>query len=103
MSELVKAAKRLVNRNPAWQSPEVHLKSVAQLISSVSQDETMIAAAWLHDIVEDTPVTLGDIELQFGAAVAKIVGELNICHSLLMPLFRFPSPGTRRLPESSGR
>ncbi len=86
MSELVQAAKLFANsghhriemhRNPAWQSPEVHLKSVAQLISSVSQDETMIAAAWLHDIVEDTRVTIGDIERQFGAAVAKIVGELT--------------------------
>jgi hypothetical protein len=86
MSELVQAAKLFANsshhrieahRNPAWQSPEVHLKSVAQLISSVSQDETMIAAAWLHDVVEDTGVTIGDIERQFGAAVAKIVAELT--------------------------
>ena len=66
-----------MHRNPAWQSPEVHRKSVAQLISSVSQDETMIAAAWLHDMVEDTRVTLDDIERQFGAAVARIVGELT--------------------------
>jgi HD domain len=86
MSELVQAAKLFANsshhrieahRNPVWQSPEVHLKSVAQLISSVSQNETMIAAAWLHDIVEDTGVTIGDLQRQFGAAVAKIVGELT--------------------------
>src|SRR5579871_3180671 len=86
MSELVRAAKLFANsshyrieahRNPAWQSPEVHLKSVAQMVSSVSQNDTMIAAAWLHDIVEDTTVTIGDIERQFGAAVARIVGELT--------------------------
>ena len=86
MSELVQAAKLFANtchhrieahRNPVWQSPEVQLKSVAQLISSVSQNETMIAAAWLHDIVEDTGVTIGDLQRQFGAAVARIVGELT--------------------------
>src|SRR5215469_15388327 len=84
MSELIHSAKLFANRshdriethrNPAWQSFEVHLKSVAQLISSVSQDETMIAAAWLHEIVEGTRVTVGDIEREFGGAVAKIVGE----------------------------
>jgi hypothetical protein len=86
MSDLVQAARLFANsshhriemhRNPAWQSPEVHRKSVAQLISSVSQDETMIAAAWLHDMVEDTRVTLDDIERQFGTALARIVGELT--------------------------
>jgi len=34
------------------------------MISSVSQNEAMIAAAWLHDIVEDTRVTIRDIERQ---------------------------------------
>jgi hypothetical protein len=86
MSELVQAAKLFANssreriaahRNPARQSSELHLKSVAQLTSSVSQDETIIAAAWLHEIVADTWVTLGDIEEEFGATVAKIVGELT--------------------------
>ena len=86
MGDLIKAAKLFANgshrriavhRNPAWQSPELHLKSVAQMVSSVSQDETIIAAAWLHDMVEDTGVTIGHIERQFGSAVAKIVGELT--------------------------
>ncbi len=86
MSDLVKAAKRFASgshrriaahRDPAWQSPEMHLKSVAQIVSSVSQDEKIVAAAWLHDLVEDTGVTIGDIERQFGYAVAKIVDELT--------------------------
>ena len=55
-----------MHRIPAWQSPEVHRKSVAQLISSVSQDETIIAAAWLHDMVEDTRVALDDIQRHLG-------------------------------------
>ena len=86
MSDLVKAAKLFANgshqritahRNPALQSFEMHLKSVAQIVSSVSQDEETIAAAWLHDIVEDTDVTIGDIERVFGAKVAGLVGELT--------------------------
>jgi hypothetical protein len=86
MSKLVQAAKLFANRshhrievhrNPARQSAEMHLKFVAEMIASVSNDETMIAAAWLHDIVEDTKVTIDDIERQFGAAVARIVGELT--------------------------
>jgi hypothetical protein len=87
MSELIKAARKFANgshqrintwRNPALQSSEVHLKSVAQLVSSVSQDEEMIAAAWLHDIVEDTESTIGDMERKFGAGVAKLVDELTV-------------------------
>ena len=86
MTELIKAAKLFANsnhqriaahRNPAWQSIEVHLKSVTQMVSCVSENEETIAAAWLHDIVEDTSVTLDDIERRFGGAVAKIVGELT--------------------------
>ena len=87
MSELIKAAKLFANRghqritiqrNPALQSPEAHLKSVAQIVSSVSEDDQMIAAAWLHDIVEDTGVTIDDIERQFGVQVAKLIHELTI-------------------------
>ena len=86
MGDLVKAAKLFANgnhqritayRNPALQSFEMHLKSVAQIVSSVSHDEETIAAAWLHDIVEDTSVTVGDVERMFGANVAKLVGELT--------------------------
>jgi hypothetical protein len=37
----------------------------------------MIAAAWLHDTVEDTPATFRDIEQAFGHDVATLVGELT--------------------------
>lgn len=35
--------------------------------------DTMIAAAWLHDTVEDTSVTLFDIREEFGGNVARMV------------------------------
>jgi (p)ppGpp synthase/HD superfamily hydrolase len=37
----------------------------------------MIAAAWLHDVVEDTPVTLGEIRNEFGEDVARLVDEVT--------------------------
>ena len=35
----------------------IHLMEVADIVSSVTDDEEIIAAAWLHDVVEDTEVT----------------------------------------------
>jgi len=37
----------------------------------------MICAAWLHDVVEDTPVTLLEIESRFGQDVASLVSDLT--------------------------
>jgi hypothetical protein len=37
----------------------------------------MLAAAWLHDSVEDTPATLEDIEREFGDGVARLVADLT--------------------------
>jgi hypothetical protein len=51
---------------------------VVQIVSSVTEDEETIAAAWLHDIVEDTAVTLGDLERRFGPGVARIVGDITV-------------------------
>jgi len=59
------------------QAYEVHLKAVADLVASVSGDEEMLAAAWLHDSVEDTPATLEDIEREFGDGVARLVADLT--------------------------
>lgn len=56
---------------------DVHLKSVANLIREVVDDDEMVAAAWLHDTVEDTPATVEDIEREFGSSVAGLVSELT--------------------------
>ncbi|HET6205884.1 MAG TPA: HD domain-containing protein [Terracidiphilus sp.] len=92
MTELIKAARMFANgshqrintfRNPALQSSDVHLKSVAQIVSSVSCDEEVIAAAWLHDVVEDTAATFGDVERNFGVRVANLVDELTVVSYLV--------------------
>jgi guanosine-3',5'-bis(diphosphate) 3'-pyrophosphohydrolase len=54
------------------------------LIASVGRvtDSLTLAAALLHDTVEDTDATLGDIEREFGAEVRAIVAELTDDKSL---------------------
>ena len=55
----------------------VHPKRVAAIVSSVTSDSDMIAAAWLHDVVEDTPVSIEEIEAEFGAEVAGMVAGVT--------------------------
>ena len=55
----------------------VHPRAVAATVRSVTDDPITIAAAWLHDVVEDTPVTIEEIENEFGPEVAKLVDDLT--------------------------
>ncbi|UFS71896.1 HD domain-containing protein [Geomonas sp. RF6] len=64
-------------RKYTLQPYDVHLRGVAQLVSSVTTDTAMIAASWLHDTVEDTPATFEDLEREFGADVMNLVKELT--------------------------
>jgi GTP pyrophosphokinase len=50
-----------------------HPVGVAMVLADLGLDDVTIAAALLHDAVEDTPVTLEDLELDFGPDVAGIV------------------------------
>lgn len=54
-----------------------HPAAVAELVRSVPHSEAMIAAAWLHDTVEDTGIALDDIENEFGPDVAALVEQLT--------------------------
>jgi (p)ppGpp synthase/HD superfamily hydrolase len=55
----------------------VHPIAVAEIVRTVAHDEAMIAAALLHDVVEDCGVLLVDIEREFGGEVADLVGWLT--------------------------
>lgn len=55
----------------------VHLREVAELVAGHGGDEAMVAAAWLHDVVEDTEIGLDAIEHHFGADVAALVFALT--------------------------
>jgi (p)ppGpp synthase/HD superfamily hydrolase len=55
-----------------------HPADVAAIVASVpGATSAMIAAAWLHDVVEDTPVTLEEIRSEFGEDVARLVDEVT--------------------------
>ena len=64
-------------RKYSGQPYQEHLKAVASLVSEVTDDTETIAAAWLHDTVEDTPATFGDLERELGPTVARLVAELT--------------------------
>lgn len=74
----VQAHQRIGHKRKYSNQPyDVHLADVANLVSEVVDDAEMIAAAWLHDTVEDTPVTLDEVEARFGPSVAELVEELT--------------------------
>ena len=50
-----------------------HPLAVARIVADIGLDEISIAAALLHDAVEDTTMTLPDVESGFGGDVAAIV------------------------------
>lgn len=56
---------------------DVHLKDVVTILSTVTDEEEILAAAWLHDIVEDTPATFLNLEQEFGPSVAQLVSEVT--------------------------
>jgi (p)ppGpp synthase/HD superfamily hydrolase len=54
-----------------------HPIAVARLLSDSGYDGPLIAAAYLHDVVEKTDVELGEIRERFGPAVAELVDNLS--------------------------
>jgi len=55
----------------------VHPAEVAHIVAQAGGTEEQIAAAWLHDVVEDTEVTVEFIRQMFGPEVAELVGWLT--------------------------
>lgn len=50
-----------------------HPFAVARILADLRLDSETLIACLLHDAVEDTPLTLADIEHEFGAGVAHLV------------------------------
>ena len=61
-----------------------HLKSVARVIAEVGgiEDPEILAAAWLHDTLEDTETTPEELEANFGKRVRQLVEEVSDDKSL---------------------
>lgn len=54
-----------------------HPKRVAKIVKTVPHTTDMVCAAYLHDVVEDTPVSLDVIKRRFGGGIARLVEELT--------------------------
>jgi GTP pyrophosphokinase len=54
-----------------------HPIAVARLLSDAGYDEPLIAAAYLHDVVEKTDVSLDEVRERFGPSVAALVDYLS--------------------------
>jgi len=73
----------------------VHPIEVMEIVSTVAHDDAMLAAALLHDVVEDTDVTIEEVEAEFGADVASLVSDLTDVSN--------PEDGNRKLRKSLDR
>ena len=64
-------------RNRAKDPFITHPERVVALVEQSGGTAGEIAAAWLHDVVEDTQVTLDDIRKKFGDAITEMVDGLT--------------------------
>ena len=53
----------------------LHVMEAAVIVGTMTTDPEVLAAAVLHDTVEDTPLTIEDIRAQFGNRVAALVAD----------------------------
>jgi (p)ppGpp synthase/HD superfamily hydrolase len=51
----------------------VHPEEVANMVKAVPHSQEMLAAAWLHDVLEDTEITPAVLQEHFGPYVTKLV------------------------------
>lgn len=54
-----------------------HPLAVAELLSETGCDDRVVAAALLHDVVEDTTIDPAEIENEFGLEVARLVSAMT--------------------------
>ena len=51
----------------------VHPMEAVEIVATITSDQELLAAAALHDTIEDTDVTVEDIRREFGERVAELV------------------------------
>ncbi|MCP4022354.1 MAG: bifunctional (p)ppGpp synthetase/guanosine-3',5'-bis(diphosphate) 3'-pyrophosphohydrolase [Desulfobacteraceae bacterium] len=62
-----------------------HPLEVADILADMRMDTESIAAALLHDVIEDTPATKEDIQEMFGSGVALIVSGVTKLSGIRFP------------------
>jgi GTP pyrophosphokinase len=96
-AETAHAGQKRVNGEPFF----THCLAVAMILTELKLDAEAIAAALLHDTVEDTEVTLEEIKAEFGDAVALIVNGVSKLRKL--PETPSPTAGDKRSKANADR
>jgi GTP diphosphokinase / guanosine-3',5'-bis(diphosphate) 3'-diphosphatase len=65
-----------------------HCVEVAKILADLQLDSVTVACGLIHDVVEDTRVTVADVEREFGREVASIVDGLT-------KIAKLPTGGTK--------
>ena len=53
----------------------LHPMEAAAIVATITPDQDLLAAAALHDVVEDTPVTVEQLRAEFGDRIAELVAS----------------------------
>jgi (p)ppGpp synthase/HD superfamily hydrolase len=78
-----------------------HPIAVAELLAAHGFDESAIAAALLHDVVEDSDASVEDVAARFGEPVARLVGALTEDESI-EPFERRKDDHRRHVEQTGG-
>ncbi len=54
-----------------------HIEQVVSILRSITQDERVLSAAYLHDTIEDTETTYEELVVLFGHSIADLVMEMT--------------------------
>ena len=85
-SELINQAAEFAaisHRDQLRKSPEVdlpylqHPYMVGLILQRAGFDDEVVAAGILHDVLEDTPAVVGELEAAFGRRVASLVSDVT--------------------------
>lgn len=80
----------------------VHLQEVADLVWASGGTDEEIAAAWLHDSIEDTKTSISDIEKNFGKNISSMVNGLtDYEHMANMNIFERKKMQAERVAQES--
>jgi len=76
-----------------------HLQGVVNRLKNIGvSDEEVLAAAWLHDTIEDTDTTFDEIDKRFGSRIAVLV--LSLSKDMRLPKDQREKHYVKQLKES---
>ena len=83
MTNRIQQAKELALKIHANQTDKAgapyihHLEAVASKLAEQGEDEDVIIVGWLHDSIEDTDITLDEIQHLFGDVISTAVDAIT--------------------------